>query len=54
MYQGSPDSKAILNELGGAAAQENYERELTLNNEQIEGLHSDRLLQDLVCLRGVN
>jgi Leucine Rich repeat len=48
MYQGSPDSKSILIELGGPAAQENYEQELTITNEQIGGLSSTRQLRDLV------
>ncbi|MDX1928391.1 MAG: hypothetical protein SFV81_17820 [Pirellulaceae bacterium] len=57
MYQGAPDSKAIRNELSGdlgssepssAAVQENYERELTITTAQIDGLQSDRLLQELV------
>lgn len=48
MYQGTPDSKAILDALGGNAAQENYEKELTVTNEQIDELRSDRPLEELV------
>lgn len=48
LYQGAPDSKGILKELGGEAAQQNYETELTITSEQIEGLRSDRPMQELV------
>ncbi len=48
MYQGTPDSKAILDELGGAAAQQNYEDALTVTTDQINELRSDRPLQELV------
>lgn len=48
LYQGAPDSKAILGELGGDAAQQNYETELTVTSQQIAGLRSHRALQELV------
>ncbi len=48
MYQGSPDSTAILSELGGDAAQQNYEKELTVTDAQLTDLRTDRPLQELV------
>jgi hypothetical protein len=48
MYQGAPDSKEILKVLGGDSAQENYEKELTVTNEQFAELRPDRPLQELV------
>ena len=48
MYQGAPDSKAIHRLLGGDAAQQNYESELTVTSEQIASLRSDQILHELV------
>lgn len=48
MYQGAPDSKAIHSLLGGDAAQQNYESELTVTSEQLASLRSDQPLRELV------
>ena len=48
LYQGAPNSSRILKELGEADVQQHYESDLTVTNEQIALLRTDRSLSELV------
>jgi hypothetical protein len=48
IYQGTPDTSAILQVLGEDKAQENYEQWLTVTDSQIADLRAERPLQELV------
>lgn len=48
VYQGQPKSQSIIQLLGSDAAQENYERALTVTDVMVEQLNVDRQVHDLV------